>query len=55
MTQRNVVVADRDKFSASAFIRTAGFDDLETVITGLELARDELTRLKSAGMKVVLA
>ena len=53
-SRRNVVVAHRDKFSANAFIRTALFDELDTIITDRGLERDSVARLQDAGLEVVL-
>lgn len=55
VSRRNVVVAHSDKFAANAFIRTAGFEDLDVIITDRGLDRDCVSRLKSSGLEVILA
>lgn len=55
VSRRNIVVAHRDKFSANAFIRTAGFEDLDTIVTDRDLDRDAVARVRGAGLEVILA
>lgn len=55
VSRRNVVVAHRDKFAANAFIRTATFDELDTIVTDRDLASESVAHLQGAGLEVVLA
>lgn len=55
VSRRNIVVAHREKFTSNAFIRTAGFDNIDGVITDRGLDRDSVSRLQGAGLEVILA
>ncbi len=53
--RRNFVIADHEKFEATAFMRTASFDDLSGIITNREVERDSLARLENTNLEIVLA
>lgn len=55
VTRRNVIVAHHEKFAAKAFIRTAGFGELDGVITDNGLDPDLAGRLQRCGLEVILA
>ena len=55
VTRRNMIVAHNEKFAAKAFIRTAGFDDLDGVITDDGLDRESIARLQRSGLEVIVA
>ena len=55
VSRRNIVVAHREKFTSNAFICTAGFDNIDAVITDRGLDRDSVSRLMGAGLEVILA
>ena len=55
VSRRNILLAHSEKFTANAFIRTADFDDLETVITDEGVEHETVARLKNSGLEVVLA
>lgn len=53
--RRRYVIADHRKFETYAFARTAGFDELDGIITNAELATDTVAQLRGTGMEVVTA
>ncbi len=54
-SRRNIVVAHHHKVSANGFVHTAGFDQLNCIITDTGLDEDSHVRLKGANIEVILA
>ncbi|SDK87067.1 DeoR/GlpR family DNA-binding transcription regulator [Aliiruegeria lutimaris] len=54
-SRRNVVVAHHGKVSANGFVHTAGFDQLNCIITDTGLDEDSHVQLKGANIEVILA
>ncbi len=54
-SRRNFVIADHGKFDTTAFMRTAGFEELDGIVTNQELNRDILGRLSATKLEIVLA
>jgi DeoR/GlpR family transcriptional regulator of sugar metabolism len=54
-SRRNIVVAHHDKVSTSGFVHTAGFDQLECIISDSGLNDESRARLKHANIEVFLA
>lgn len=54
-SRRNVVIAHHDKFATNAFVRTANFDQLDSIVTNQELDDEVVARLSSTDLEVLLA
>lgn len=53
-TRRCFVVADGSKFKSNAFMRTARFDQISGIITGLELDKGTIDQVLEADLELVL-
>ena len=54
-SRRKVVIAHHDKFAANAFLRTANFDQLDSIVTNRELDDEVAARLSNADLEVIMA
>ncbi|SMX44005.1 DeoR/GlpR family DNA-binding transcription regulator [Maliponia aquimaris] len=54
-SRQRFFIADHRKFETYAFTRTAGFDEIDGLITNVELAEDVVAQLCNTGMEVVTA
>ncbi len=53
-TSRRFVIADGSKFKSSAFMQTALFDQISGIITSQDLDQSLITKVKDAGLELVL-
>ncbi|SDZ56442.1 transcriptional regulator, DeoR family [Jannaschia faecimaris] len=54
-SRRNIVVAHHDKVSTKGFVHTAGFDQLDRIITDSGLDEESRAQMQRANIEVILA
>jgi DeoR/GlpR family transcriptional regulator of sugar metabolism len=54
-SQRRIVLADASKLGKVAFMRVAGLEDVDALITDAGANPDTVAELRSAGLEVITA
>ena len=54
-SQRRIVLADASKFGKVAFMRVAGLEEVDALITDASADPDTVAELRSAGLEVITA